>query len=66
LTYDVPVAIRKIDSVGGRRVELSRLKGCAEIHECISSDVVNKNIELCGSVEETEITRFILLDSIFL
>jgi hypothetical protein len=40
-------------------VELSSFCSCTEIHECISSEVVSKNIELCGPREEIDITRFI-------
>jgi hypothetical protein len=60
LTCDIPGAITKTDSAGGQRVEVRSFVGCTEIHECTSSDVVSKNIELCGPGEEIEITSLIL------
>jgi hypothetical protein len=61
LACDIPGAITKIDSAGGQRVKLSSCVSCTEIYECISSEVVSRNIELGGSGEEIEVTLFILM-----
>jgi hypothetical protein len=46
---------------GRQRIKLSTCCGYTEIHECIISKVVSKNIELYGPGEEIETTRFILM-----
>jgi hypothetical protein len=54
MACDIHGAITKIDLAGGQQIELSTFCSCMKIHECVSSELVSKNIELCGSREEIE------------
>jgi hypothetical protein len=46
---DASCAITKIDSAGGKRVDLSRFVSGSEILEYIGSELVGKDNELCRS-----------------
>jgi hypothetical protein len=51
ITGDIPGGVTKLYSAGEQRIEFSRLASHAKIRECISSEVVSKDIELFGPGE---------------
>jgi hypothetical protein len=61
MACDIPGAMTEIASAGGKNIKLISFCSCAEIHECISSEVLSKNMELNWPSEEIALTRFILM-----